>query len=99
MDAFGKMHLEDRSSKLNEKGWNVMSQIIVDAAMRMKLTNLSRSVDLCDESGIVIARLVPVLDQSQFEPVEPIISAEELQRRRQEPDFSTAEVIAFLEKL
>ena len=76
-----------------------MTQIILDAVLRSKLHDLSQPLELCDESGWVLARLTPVLDPSQYEPVEPQLSADELQRRRQEPDFSTAEVLAYLEKL
>ncbi|HEY7154263.1 MAG TPA: hypothetical protein VH575_09935 [Gemmataceae bacterium] len=76
-----------------------MTQIILDATLRSKLHNLSQPLELCDESGRILARLTPVLDPSQYEPVEPQLSPDELQRRRQEPDFSTAEVLAYLEKL
>jgi hypothetical protein len=43
--------------------------------------------------------VIPVLDPSLYEPVEPTISPEELERRKLEPDYSTAEVLAHLEKL
>ena len=76
-----------------------MTQIILDAGLRSKLLDLRQPLELCDESGTVLARLVPVLDQSQYEAVEPHISPEELQRRREEPDYSTAEVLAYLENL
>jgi hypothetical protein len=76
-----------------------MTQVILDAALRSKLHGLTQPLELCDEAGRVLARLVPVVDESQFEPLEPQISAEELQRRRGEPEFSTAEVLAYLEKL
>ena len=76
-----------------------MTRIIVDAAMRSKLGELRESVELCDESGHVLARVVPALNEADFERWAPEISREELDRRMQEPDFSTAEVLAFLEKL
>ncbi len=76
-----------------------MTQVILDPMMRSKLHNLREPLDLCDESGRVLARVVPVLDPSQYETIEPQLSAEELQRRREEPEFSTAEVLAHLEKL
>jgi hypothetical protein len=75
-----------------------MTQVILDSVLRSKLYNLTQPLELCDESGRVLARLTPVPDPSQFEPVEPPLSAEELQRRRQEPEYSTAEVLAQLEK-
>ena len=76
-----------------------MTQIILDAATRSKLHNLREAADLCDESGKVLARLIPVLDPSEWEPVGPELSQEEIERRLQEPDYSTAEVLAYLEKL
>jgi hypothetical protein len=76
-----------------------MTQIVLDAALRSKLYDLKQPLELCDESGRILARLVPVLDSSDFEPVEPQLSAEELQRRRGEPEYSTAEVLAHLENL
>jgi hypothetical protein len=75
-----------------------MTQIILDEVLRSKLHNLTEALELCDESGTILARLIPVLDESAYEPVEPAISAEELERRRQEPDYSTAEVLDYLEK-
>jgi hypothetical protein len=76
-----------------------MTQILVDAVLRSRLHDLKQPLELCDESGKVLARMIPVPDPSQYEPIEPHINAEELQRRRQEPDFSTAEVLTYLEKL
>ena len=76
-----------------------MTKVIVDETLRSKLHNLTQPLELCDSSGRVLARLVPLPDPSQFEAVEPQLSAEELQRRRQEPDHSTAEVLSHLEKL
>ena len=76
-----------------------MGKIIIDAGLRTKLENLTQVVELCDESGRVVGRFLPVLDLSQYECVEPQLSEEELQRREQEPEYTTAEVLAHLEKL
>lgn len=76
-----------------------MTQILIDAMLRSRLKDLKQPLELCDESGKVVARMIPVPDPSQYEPIEPHISVEELQRRRQEPDFSTREVLDYLEKL
>jgi hypothetical protein len=77
-----------------------MTQVVLDANMRNKLRNLTQPLELCDEAGTILARLVPVLDESQYERVEPPpLSAEELERRRQEPDFSTEELLKHLESL
>ncbi len=76
-----------------------MTQVILEAGMRSKLRDLREALEICDEKGTILARLTPVLDPSQYQRVEPPISPQELQRRRSEPDFSTAEVLAHLEKL
>lgn len=66
-----------------------MTQILLDEVLRKKLLELRQPLELCDESGRVVGRVTPV---------EPQLSEEELQRREQEPEFSTAEVLAQLEK-
>jgi hypothetical protein len=77
-----------------------MTQIIADTALREKLLHLTEPLELCDESGRVLARLTPVPNSADGRPWEPPPqSEEELQRREQEPDYSTAEVLAYLEKL
>jgi hypothetical protein len=76
-----------------------MTRVILDTTVQQILHNLTQPLELCNEAGKLLARVVPVLDQTQFEPVVPQLSADELQRRRQEPDYSTAEVLAFLENL
>jgi hypothetical protein len=76
-----------------------MTELILDAATRSKLRDLKQPLELCSESGKVLARLIPVLDAADYEAVEVPIKAEELERRRQEPDFSTSEVLAHLENL
>jgi len=78
------------------------NQVFLDAELRSKLHDLSLPLDLCDESGKVVAQVVPALDESDYERVEPPpLSAEELERRRNEPgpDYSTEEVLAHLKSL
>jgi hypothetical protein len=78
-----------------------MTRVIVDEVLRSKLHNLSQPLELCDESGRVLGRVFPTLDLSQYEPWEPQVSEEELDRREQanEKRYTTAEVLAYLEKL
>ena len=78
-----------------------MTRIIVDTAMQRKLHNLTEPLELCNESGKVLARVTPVLDLSQYEPLEPQVSEGELLRRAQSEGktYTTAEVLAYLEKL
>jgi hypothetical protein len=49
----------------------------------------------------VLGRFVPLIDPSEWEPVSPEASEEELDRREKanEKRYTTAEVLAYLEKL
>jgi hypothetical protein len=78
-----------------------MTQVLVTETLRSMLHNLSQPLELCDESGQVVGRVFPMLDLSQYEPLEPQVSTEELRRREQsnEKRYTTAEVLAYLEKL
>jgi hypothetical protein len=77
-----------------------MNQIIVDQSLRSKLHNFSEPLDLCDETGQVLARLVPIRMFAPAEIQEPPISEEELQRREAETEsYSTAEMLRYLETL
>jgi len=78
-----------------------MTKVILDADLRSKLLNLNQPLELCDESGRVLARLLPTVDASLYEELEPQVSREELQRRKQNKGqtYTTAEVLAYLEQL
>jgi hypothetical protein len=78
-----------------------MIQVVVDATIRSKLQTVLCPVELCDETGKVLGRFIPQLDPAQWEPLTPEISEEELQRRLKanEKRYTTAEVLAHLEKL
>jgi len=77
-----------------------MTQITVDANLSNTLNNLSQPVELCDPSGRVLGRFVPLIDLSEWEPISPDISEEELDRREQSTEwFSTEEVLAHLKRL
>jgi hypothetical protein len=77
-----------------------MTRIIVDETLRSKLHNFAQPLELCNDSGQVLARLIPLLDPSRYN-LEPQISQEEIRRRKQakEKSFTTAEMLAHLEKL
>ena len=78
-----------------------MTRILVDEVLRSKLLNLDQRIELCDDSGRVVARVLPTYDPSKYEGLEPQITKEELERRKQnkKKTYTTAEVIAHLEKL
>jgi hypothetical protein len=77
-----------------------MTRMILDPALLSKLRDQTQPLELCDESGKVVGRFFPAPDLTGCEPLEPQISAEELQRRRTsgERRYSTAEVLAHLER-
>jgi hypothetical protein len=78
-----------------------MTRVIVNETLRSMLHNFSQPLELCDESGRVLGRVFPTPDLSQYEPIGPQISKEELQRRKQskEKRYTTAEVLAYLDNL
>lgn len=77
-----------------------MTQITLDAGLSSKLDSLGSAAELCDPSGKVLGRFVPLIDLSQWEPVTPEASEEELDRREQSDDWYTSEeVFAHLKNL
>ena len=78
-----------------------MTQITLDAELACRLGDRLQTVDLCDPNGRVLGRFVPVAEPSQWEPLGPDVSEEDLDRREQldERRYSTADVVARLESL
>ncbi|HWE35966.1 MAG TPA: hypothetical protein VG406_05280 [Isosphaeraceae bacterium] len=78
-----------------------MTRILVDRVLRDKLRDLKEPLELCDESGRVLAQVVPATGVSEYEPCEPPVPNEELLRRARSTGrrYTTAEVLAYLESL
>ena len=78
-----------------------MTQIILDAGASGQLSGAVQPVELCDPTGRVLGRFVPLIDSSEWEPLTPDISEEEARRRgrSKEKRYTTAEVLARLETL
>jgi len=78
-----------------------MTRVIIDSAVQDKLLNLKEPLELCDESGRVLATVMPALDSAEYGPLEPQISREELERRIRSKGktYTTEEVLAYLERL
>jgi hypothetical protein len=76
-------------------------RVTVDSAFCARLPNLTESFELSDESGRAVAIVSPHYDPSEYENLEPHISEEELDRRRQYKGktYTTEEVLAYLERL
>ncbi|HEX7449405.1 MAG TPA: hypothetical protein VF306_17750 [Pirellulales bacterium] len=75
-----------------------MTRIMVDAELRGKLGDLSEPLDLCDESGRVIGRVLPVTTALPPGYSEPPLSEEEWKRREQEPGYSIEEALVRVER-
>ncbi|MGE3809433.1 MAG: hypothetical protein AB7K24_32620 [Gemmataceae bacterium] len=58
-------------------------------------------VEFCDESGKVLGKFSPIIDPAELEFVLPELTEEELDERERHSTkrYTTAEVIAHLEKL
>jgi hypothetical protein len=74
-----------------------MTRVVLDASLREKLHQLIQPLELCDEDGKVLARLTPVYSASEYGPLEPQISDEEIQRRiKSDKWHTTAQVLTHL---
>jgi len=73
-----------------------MTRVLVDDVLLGKLRHFREPLELCDAAGMVVARVTPVAPPNDLQEPPPL-SEEELQRREEEADFSTAELLACLE--
>ena len=77
-----------------------MTQITLDEALAGKLHGLNEIVQLCDPGGRVLGWFSPLVDMSEWEPVSPGASEEELDRRAKSNEwYTTEEVLSHLKKL
>ena len=78
-----------------------MNKVLVDSELKRKLLDLAEPLELCDETGRVLARVTPKMDLSEIEFLTPDVSDEKLDRRARsnERRYTTAELLAHLEKL
>ena len=78
-----------------------MTRIIVDELLKSKLNDLTQPLELCNAEGRVLARVFPVLDPALYEGLECPFSPEEIEHRKKNKGktYTTAEVLAHLEKL
>lgn len=76
-----------------------MNRVIIDPATLAKLQDAQQTLDLCDESGRVVGRFIPLVDRSVCVDLEPRISEAELDRReRNGGGRPLADIIRDLEK-
>ena len=77
------------------------TRIMLDPELATRLGSVFQAVELCYPSGKVLGRFVPKAEASDWEPMIPDVSEEELDRRERsgEKRYSTGEVLAALGKL
>jgi hypothetical protein len=78
-----------------------MTQILLDPSLARRLDEVTQIVEMCDPTGRLLGHFLPLIDPSQWEPVSPGVTEEELDRRAvsAEPRYPTSEVLARLDKL
>ena len=76
------------------------TKAILDPELRHRVLNLAQPLELCNDTGRILAQVIPTRDPSES-LLEPQISAEEIRRRlaANERTYATAEVLACLEDL
>ena len=84
---------------LRECGDVAPPRVNCDLAMREKLNDFAEPLELCDESGRVLARIVPAVETQESD--EPQITNEEWERRMKSrgKTYTTAEVLAYLNRI
>jgi hypothetical protein len=60
-----------------------MTKVIVDAAMRARLHDLSELLEVCDESGRTLGYFHPLVHSGNAKALSPFTD-EEIERRRQQ---------------
>lgn len=76
--------------------------MIGDPSLPSKLQQAAGLVELIDPSGRVVGYFTPPLTPKHYTGMEPRLSKEELEKRKQQKNqktYTTAEVLAYLEKL
>jgi len=81
-----------------------MTRVTIDADLRKKLLNFTKPLELCNESGAVVARLVPSTpwtNPEEWIDLTPDVTDEEIQRAIDsgEETYSTQELIDEIKKM
>jgi hypothetical protein len=80
-----------------------MTRVMLDAELRKRLLNCTTPLELCDESGNVLAKLAPCTRESESNDwidLTPEVTDEEIQKEIEsgEETYSTEELIAEMKK-
>jgi hypothetical protein len=83
------------------RGGGAVTKIMLDPSTSDKLQGFKDPIQLCDPTGRILGQFVPSSSMSEWEPVTPDVTEEELSRRlnSQEKRYSTAEILKRLESL
>jgi hypothetical protein len=81
-----------------------MTRVMVDAEMRKKLLGCTTLLELCDESGDVVAKLIPCvreIDPNEWIDLTPDLTDEELEKEIESGDegYSTQEIIDEIKRI
>jgi hypothetical protein len=80
-----------------------MTRVTVDANVQKLFLNFTKPLDLCDESGLVLGKLIPVVsdtDADNWIDLTPELTDEELEQEIDSGEsYSTEELIAEIKKL
>jgi hypothetical protein len=77
-----------------------MTRVTVDANLQKLFLNFTKPLDLCDESGLVLGKLIPVASDIDADDWTPEVTDEELEEEINSGDgYSTEELIAEIKKL
>jgi hypothetical protein len=80
-----------------------MTRVTVDAELRKRLLDFTKPLELCDESGVVRAKLVPcpAIDASEWIDLTADVSDEEIDTEIESGDegYSTEELISEIKKM
>lgn len=71
-----------------------MTRIVIDEVIRQKLRDFKEVIELCDDRGRVVARVMPTQDITTYRGLQPPLSDEELaERKRYTGPMRTAEEV------
>jgi hypothetical protein len=78
-----------------------MTRILVDSSLPDKVAVLTEPAEFCDATGRILGRYFPQPNPETHEGLEPPFSRKELAERRklEGKTYTTAEVLAYLERL
>jgi hypothetical protein len=81
-----------------------MTRVIIDPEVRKVLLNFTKPLDLCDESGSILGKLIPtkpITDTDDWIDLTPDETDEEIQRAIDsgEETYSTDELIGQIKKM